>query len=303
MVPFLSKAAVTGIFGLLGAAELLRGRFLHRAETGRGDVIMDVVSNTVVPLVVLPGVLWCAHALAGALIPGTADMWAAWPAWLMWLVLFVGDDLTQYLWHRLSHTSWLYPLHRAHHSARYMSVRIVYRNNLVYYAMMPGLWVSGLLVYWGFGPVYVVYLVAKMAVIIGAHSSVPWDAPLRRFGPTRPLIWVLERLISTPSTHAAHHGLHEADGVTHYRGNYGNFLFLWDVLFGTAHITGGRPTQFGIEDLEPVGWFRELIWPARAVRTDAHDDAGCADAECTDAASAEPTADPASPGRRPGAST
>jgi len=225
----------------------------------------------VVPALVLPAVLSCSHTLADALIPGTRDMWAAWPAWLMCAALLVGDDLTQYLWHRLSHSSWLYPLHRAHHSAGYMSVRIVYRNNLLYYAMMPGLWVSGLLVYWGFGPVYVLYLVAKMAVIIGAHSSAPWDAPLRRHKLTRPLIWVLERLISTPSTHSAHHGLHEADGITHYRGNYGNFLFLWDVLFGTAHITGGRPATFGVEDLEPVGWFHELLWPARAVRTERHD--------------------------------
>jgi sterol desaturase/sphingolipid hydroxylase (fatty acid hydroxylase superfamily) len=267
VIPVAFKAMVSLIFVLYGGSELLFGRFLNREQSSRGDVIMDVVSNLVVPLLVLPLVLWVSHALADALIPGTADMWAAWPAWLMWVVLLVGDDLTQYFWHRLSHVSWLYPLHRAHHSAGYMSVRIVYRNNLLYYAMMPGLWVSGLLVYWGFGPVYLVYLVLKMAVIIGAHSSVPWDAPLRRHKLTQPLIWFLERLISTPSTHSAHHGLHEADGITRYRGNYGNFLFVWDLLFGTAHITGSRPDSFGIENLEPVGWFRELLWPARAVRS------------------------------------
>lgn len=269
MIPLASKAAVAAVFVLLGAAELLLGRFLHREHTRRDDVILDVVSSTVVPLLVLPAVLGCSHLLADALIPETAGMWSAWPAWLMWAAFFVGDDLSQYLWHRLSHTSWLYPLHRAHHSAGYMSVRIVYRNNLVYYAMMPGLWVSGVLVYWGLGPVYVLYLVAKMAVVIGAHSSVPWDAPLRRYRLTRPLIWVLERLISTPSTHSAHHGLHESDGITHYRGNYGNFLFLWDVLFGTAHVTGERPSAFGIEGLKPVGWFRELLWPERAVLVEA----------------------------------
>ena len=31
--------------------------------------------------------------------------------------LLVVDDLTQYLWHRLSHTSWMWPFHRAHHAA------------------------------------------------------------------------------------------------------------------------------------------------------------------------------------------
>ena len=35
--------------------------------------------------------------------------------------------------------------------------------------------------------------------------------------------------------------------MTHYRGNYGNFLFLWDVMFGTAKITRRRPDTFGVE--------------------------------------------------------
>jgi len=67
--------------------------------------------------------------------------------------------------------------------------------------------------------------------------------------------------ISTPCTHAAHHGKHAADGVTHYAGNYGNFLFLWDVLLRTAKITGRRPTRFGLENVEPATWQQELLWP------------------------------------------
>jgi len=267
VIPTATKAAIGLIFVAFAAIELWRGGFLNRAQMKQGDVIVDVFSNTVIPMLVPPVVLFLSHSLANAVMPHTYGMWADWPVWMMVGALLIGDDLLQYAWHRLSHTSWLYPLHRAHHSAGYMSVRIVYRNNLFYYAMMPSLWVSGLLLYWGFAPVYMFYLVAKMAVIIGAHSSAPWDAPLRRHRLTRPLIWVLERVISTPSTHAAHHGLHSADGVTHYRGNYGNFLFLWDVLFGTAHITGQRPVAYGIEGLEPVGWWRELLVPAPVVWT------------------------------------
>ena len=95
-------------------------------------------------------------------------------------ILLVGDDLTQYLWHRVSHTPLLWPLHRAHHSAHYMSIRITYRNNFFYYLMMPGLWISGVLIYLGFGTVYLVYIVVKLAVILGAHSAVRWDEPLYR---------------------------------------------------------------------------------------------------------------------------
>jgi len=49
---------------------------------------------------------------------------------------------------------WLYKLHRPHHQAEYLSIRIVYRNNIFYYFLMPGLWFSGVLIYLGGGWVY-----------------------------------------------------------------------------------------------------------------------------------------------------
>ena len=107
---------------------------------------------------------------------------------------------------------------------------------------------------------YVWYAIAKLTVIIAAHSSVAWDRPFFRYRATRPIIWILARIISTPTTHAAHHGLHASDRSTHYKGNYGNFLFIWDLLFGTAKIGETRPSEIGIENLSPATWFQELIW-------------------------------------------
>lgn len=256
-----AKIYVTAVIVGFALLELALGRFLQRDKTTFKDVVMDLGSAVLVPLVIVQAILAVTPFLAEAVLPGRAGWLASLPGWAMFGVLLVADDLTQYLWHRLSHSSWLYPLHRAHHSAGYLSVRIVYRNNLVYYFFMPGLWLSGVLVHWGFGAVYPIYLAAKMTVIIGAHAGVPWDAPLYRWRLTRPFMWVVERVISTPATHSAHHGLHAGDGVTHYKGNYGNFLFLWDVLFGTAHITRRRPEAFGIEDIPPVGLVEEFLWP------------------------------------------
>lgn len=242
-------------------AEQRAGRLLQPEATMR-DRIIEAVSGLGLPLVVVPAVFTAGPALFELALPGHEGALGAWPAWLMFVTLLLADDLTQYLYHRASHNSaWLWRLHRAHHSAPYVSVRITYRNNILYYAMMPGLWLSAVLVHLGFANVYYVYAVAKMLVVIGAHSSVAWDGVLIRRPKLAPLLWVVERVFSTPCTHAAHHGRHATDPATYYAGNYGNFLFVWDVLFGTAKITRRRPDKYGLENVRPVSWAEELLWP------------------------------------------
>ena len=126
-------------------AELAAGRFFPREAT-REDDRLDLVVTLTFPLI-SGTVLAASSALCAWAWPQHRGALAHWPWWGMVAVLLVADDLTQYLWHRLSHTSVLWPLHRAHHSAAYMSVRVVYRNNALYYALMPGLWLSGGLLY------------------------------------------------------------------------------------------------------------------------------------------------------------
>ena len=96
-------------------------------------------------------------------------MIADWHVLAIFGLLLIFDDLTQYWWHRTVHNvPFLYHLHRPHHEAEYLSVRIVYRNNPLYYLFMPSLWLSGSLLYLGSGWVYVVYICMKMTVIYGA---------------------------------------------------------------------------------------------------------------------------------------
>jgi sterol desaturase/sphingolipid hydroxylase (fatty acid hydroxylase superfamily) len=235
----------------------------------RRDVIIEILGSGLLMGVTLPLVTFLSSALLGYFAPQLKGSLSG-LHWTLGLALFlVLDDMTQYWWHRLSHkVPFLYSLHRAHHSAPYMSIRIVYRNNSFYYLLMPGLWFSGMLLYMGLAPVYFGYLIIKMLVIFAAHSSVPWDDKLYRIRLLRPLMWLLERTLSTPATHSAHHGLNADDGVTHYKGNFGNLLFFWDVLFGSAKITRRRPEQYGIENMRPVTWQEELFWPlARRKKT------------------------------------
>lgn len=257
-------ATVSAVMLAFALAELAAGK-LFPAEATREDNRLDLVAVFILPGVT-GAVLLASSSLSRWLAPGWEGALGHWSWWQMLPLLLVADDLTQYLWHRLSHTSLMWPLHRAHHSAAYMSVRIVYRNNALYYALMPGLWLSGLLLHLGFGWVYVFYSIVKMTVIIGAHAAIRWDEALYRRRWLHPLAWVIERTVSTPATHFAHHALVQDDGVGHYTGNYGNLLFVWDVLFGTAHFSRRYPAAYGLEDDLRHGqehWLTQITYPLR----------------------------------------
>lgn len=250
------------VFVGFAVVESLKTGFLHKKGQRAADAIVESVSAVVLLGMTTPLVLLCGGLVTAWAFPDQRDVLTDSPILLQVGLLLLLDDLTQYWWHRTCHnTRWLYNLHRAHHDAAYMSVRIVYRNSILYYLMMPGLWLSGGLIYLGLGRVYLVYIVVKLLVIVAAHSDVRWDAPLYRSPLLARFMWLVERIISTPATHAAHHGKHASDGVTNYKGNYGNLLFFWDILFGTAKITRRYPESFGVENLEPASAAQQLLWP------------------------------------------
>lgn len=253
---------IASIFAFFALLEMLSGSFLKKPGQTRADAVVEIVGSVVLLTITQPLVLICAFGLMHVIAPHQGGSLRDLPILAQLGLFLIFDDLTQYLWHRTSHNiPFLYALHRAHHNADYMSVRIVYRNNIFYYAMMPGIWLSGALIYLGMGGVYAFYAVVKLTVIMAAHSDVRWDAPLYRMKSLSRVMWVIERTISTPSTHSAHHGKFSADPNTFYKGNYGNLLFFWDVLFGTAHITRGYPTDIGVENLPPVDAKTQLLWP------------------------------------------
>jgi len=253
---------VIAIYLSFGLLEFFGSNLLHKPGQTRDDGVVELVSSLTLLLLTQPAILLVVNFAMSAWVPQWQGVLAGLPLWAAIGLFLVFDDLTQYWLHRLSHSvPWLYNLHRAHHNGQYMSVRLVYRNNLLYYAMMPGIWFSAVLVYLGLGWVYGGYLVVKLLVIIAAHSDLAWDRPLYRIKALAPLMWLVERTISTPATHHAHHGRHVTDPATHYKGNYGNLLFFWDVLFGTAKITRQYPKEFGVEGLPPATLGQQLLWP------------------------------------------
>lgn len=247
------------------AMEVISHRYRDTVHATANDTKLELFMFLSLLAITQPLAILVTGKLGDWLVPQYKGALASWPWWAMVGVLILVDDLTQYWWHRLSHSPLLWPLHRAHHSAEYMSIRITFRNNFFYYLMMPGLWFAGCLLYLGVGGiVYALYVVFKLFVILGAHCAWRWDEPLYRIRVLRPLMWVLERTISTPATHWAHHAISNADGIGHYKGNYGNLLFIWDMVFGSAHITRKYPDQVGLIDDQRFGqerWYHQMFYP------------------------------------------
>lgn len=255
------------VFLIVGFAsmEVISRRYRDTVHATANDAKLELFMFLSLLAITQPLAILVTNRLGNWLLPQYKDALANWPWWAMVGILILVDDLTQYWWHRLSHTPLLWPLHRAHHSAEYMSIRITFRNNFFYYLMMPGLWFAGCLLYLGVGGiVYALYVVVKLFVILGAHCAWRWDEPLYRIRALHPLMWVLERTISTPATHWAHHAISNADGIGHYKGNFGNLLFIWDIIFGSAHITRKFPAQVGLIDDQRFGqerWYHQMFYP------------------------------------------
>lgn len=259
---------IIAIFSVFVVLEIIFTGFFRKQGQTQSDAVVEIAGSAILLLFTQPLVLFSGAALTALIFPQAEGMLQAWPFLAVFALFLLCDDLTQYWWHRLSHSvKWLYNLHRPHHNAPYLSIRVVYRNNCFYYLLMPGLWLSGALIYMGGAWVYAVYIVIKMTVIFAAHSDVRWDEPLYKMKRLSIVMWVVERTISTPATHSAHHGKHLDDEATHYKGNYGNLLFFWDIIFGTAKITRRYPAEMGVENLPDTSTMEQLVWPFVKVKS------------------------------------
>jgi sterol desaturase/sphingolipid hydroxylase (fatty acid hydroxylase superfamily) len=260
------------ILVVCGVLEAALGR-VGSDKSDRNETLLDVVTIAL-PLVIRPMIYFVVVGLSLSLAPQAQNALKDWP-WYAWLPLYLlGEDMLQYWWHRLGHTRYTWVWHRAHHSAPYMGARVTFRNGFLYSFFMPNVWTNVLFLFLGAGGFAAAYGLVKIFVIIGAHSETRWDQYLYRSKHLKPLAWILERTISTPATHFAHHALTEGDGIGHYNGNFGNLLFFWDVLFGTALIARKYPPSFGVEKDLVYGrerWWVQLLFPLFQSKREASD--------------------------------
>lgn len=245
---------------VVGIVELALG--LYENKWTKNEKVLDIVCFIVPKLVVRPFIAYIGLLLFPILLPNAKGMFAWVPFGWAFLIIAVADDLTQYWYHRIHHQlPWLWRFHRTHHSAPYMGMAMASRQNIIFTIFFSQIYLTTTLVYLGLGYAALFVGGIKALITTGAHSSIKWDKPFYTNKYLKPVGWVMERLISTPATHHAHHADTADDGVGNYKGNFGNMFFIWDLIFKTGIITRQYPKSYGIKHYKQEEWYAQFMWP------------------------------------------
>ena len=183
---------------------------------GSGNVVVNVVWKLAVVTV---------YAALYELTPIRLDA----GDWWVWVLLFFGDDLAYYSFHRVSHESRVFwASHVVHHSSQHYNLSTALRQTWVPMTYLP-FWLPLLLL--GFAP-WMVLLAQSWSLIYQffLHTERVGRLP-------RPL----EAVLNTPSHHRVHHGANEQ----YLDRNYGGILVVWDRLFRSFEPEGER-VQYGL---------------------------------------------------------
>ena len=250
---------VLALFLVMLAVEIVAGRLRESRQPGR-DAWLSVAGLTAQSALAGPVIGGAVGWLLTHLAPQSAGGWEDWAFWPAFIGFALAEDFLHYWLHRYSHQwRWLWKLHRTHHSATAMNVGVVFRYNIFWTLLLPQSWLSALLVFTGLPKVYFAVIALSFTVNVFTHTHFRWDLALLKRVPLLVPAWrVLSRVITTPDTHHAHHGLGRHANV---RGNYAVVFFLWDTLFGTGRIPNARQEAVGLPHSGRIHWAEELLWP------------------------------------------
>lgn len=259
-MPTYDEIIVTSLFISFLTWDYFAGVFKANKRKKR-DWLVDAISFFQLALL-KPLVMFIAFTIAALLVPQLKSTLKDIPFWLGFLLVFIPDDFLHYWIHRLAHTkSSLWPLHRTHHTPTVYQTSIAFRENWLWFVVMPGFWWHGLMIYFG-----LIEQVILTSAIVGSHNvwlhiSSTKDQKLYHNKLTRLPMKIFELFINTPGLHRAHHGLGR-NSVPF--GNYAQTLFLWDVIFGTAVFNQGKiPEYYAVSNKNVMQqtWYYHLWWP------------------------------------------
>lgn len=157
--------------------------------------------------------------------------------WWTFILLLLGVDFIFYWVHRWGHEiNILWAAHSPHHSAEEMNFFVALRASVTQrLCSFLFFWVLAII---GFHPVHIYMVVAIHLFIAFLHHT-----------EFIPKLWKpIEFLFTTPSHHRVHHGVN----LKYLDKNYGEFLIIWDRMFGTFEEEQEK-VAYGILD-HPKTW-------------------------------------------------
>jgi sterol desaturase/sphingolipid hydroxylase (fatty acid hydroxylase superfamily) len=137
--------------------------------------------------------------------------------WWVWVLLFFGDEISYYCFHRASHECRLFwASHVVHHSSQRYNLSTALRQSWT--GTITG-WIFWIwLPFVGFRPMMVLTMQAiSLLYQFWIHTEL-----VQSMGP-------LEFVLNTPSHHRVHHG----SNARYIDRNHAGTLIIWDRLFGT----------------------------------------------------------------------
>ena len=259
-MPTYDEIIVTSLFFGFIIWEYFSGVY-RRNKRLKNEWLVDVISFGQLAIF-KPLVMFLAFMLGVFFLPDSQNSLNDLPFWMAFLIVFLPDDFSHYWIHRIAHVvPSIWPLHRTHHTTTAYQASISFRENWLWFVVMPGFWWHGLMIYFG-----LIEQVILTSAIVGAHdvwlhNGSTWDKALYKNKLTRGPMKIFEYFINTPGLHRGHHGL-GANGVPN--GNYAQTLFIWDVIFGTATFNQGKlPDYYAVsnEEIMKQPWYYHLWWP------------------------------------------
>jgi len=251
----LSLWVVALFFGML-TAEIVGGHHRRAVESPR-DRLFTLTGMGFQLLVAAPIIAVVAGFALSHAFPAAAGRYAHASFWMVFPVWFTAEEFCHYWVHRWAHEHrWLWKLHRTHHSAAHINAAVTFRYNVFWTFMLPQTWFGAAAVYLGLYQVFVAGALTTFVVNLFTHTAYRWDLALRRLPGMNPVMNVVEKILTLPDTHHAHHGLGQH---AYMRGNYAVTIFLFDILLGTARIPRQAQERFGLPGR--FDWKEELFWP------------------------------------------
>jgi len=247
---------ILAIFLVMFLAEL-PGGFHTRGRQSIKDAAFWLTGLGFQTLITPPLIAIAAGFLLNRFFPGSTGRFRDASFWLVFPLWFTTEEFCHYWLHRWSHEwRWLWKLHRTHHSAERLNVGVIFRYNVFWTFLLPQSWFGAIAIHLGLIDVFIASTLITFTVNVLTHTSYRWDLMLRRVPGMSAVFNVLEKIVTLPDTHHAHHGM----GRNAYmRGNYAVTIFLFDTLLGTSRIPRAAQERFGLPGR--FDWKEELFWP------------------------------------------